>query len=231
VRGRCGTTRRVLLDITSSFLPKEVASEWTTPCGRGSASSGTISSFLAALLSSPRALRVLIRRSTYRRYLARERRAERLPCPPFRTAHRDQRGQPGEAGLPVVSASSLVVKCHGVWLTSTCITPGPSKLDHRTPRDDALRGFGYRHETSGAARAARWHSSMAERAFWHSTGVHNAKTVERAKAGMRGPLRRGNSHFKGNSGGRVTFGWNCARQGIISLASHASALRLISSGT
>jgi hypothetical protein len=61
--------------------------------------------------------------------------------------------------------------------------------------------------------------------FWGLDGRHWSEQGD-----IRRPLRRGNSYFKGNSGGRVTFGWNCARQGITSLASHASALRLTSSG-
>jgi hypothetical protein len=60
-------------------------------------------------------------------------------------------------------------------------------------------------------------------------GIRNARHREEARQYARA-FRRGNYYVKGNSGGRVTFGWNCARQGVTSLASHASALRLISSG-
>ena len=68
-------------------------------------------------------------------------------------------------------------------------------------------------------------AKIGKRIFSQLTGVRNAKDEARQYAGA---LRRGNHYFKGNSGGRVTFGWNCARQGVTSLASHASALRLIS---
>jgi hypothetical protein len=63
--------------------------------------------------------------------------------------------------------------------------------------------------------------------FSQSTGIRNPRHWSDARQYVR-VLRRGNYYFKGNSGGRV--GWNCVRQGVTSLASHASALRLISSG-
>jgi putative transposase len=96
---------------------------------------------MAKTKASPRALRVLIRRSTYGRTSLASDAPERLPCLPFRTVHRDQRDQPGEVGLPVVER---IEPCREMprRLADRDQATAPRNSIAGAPQADALRGVG-----------------------------------------------------------------------------------------
>ena len=52
--------------------------------------------------------------------------ARTVPGPSLSDEARYERKTASDEGLPVSTQSQKVVKCHGVWVTSTGITPRPA---------------------------------------------------------------------------------------------------------